>query len=67
MAMIPKIKRFAAAMIAVVLSPALAKAQGGFVAQGAEYKVAGTLAGEQVYPHSSNLKSILLHKGQWFQ
>ena len=53
MAMIPKIKRFAAAMIAVVLSPALAKAQGGFVAQGAEYKVAGTWAGEQVYPHSS--------------
>ena len=53
MAMIPKIKRFAAAMIAVVLSPALAKAQGNYVPQGVEYGPAGSLIGDQVYPSAA--------------
>lgn len=51
--MIPKFKRFALAALVAAVFPTVAQAQNGFVAQGAEYKVAGTIAGEQVYPHSS--------------
>ena len=54
MVMIPKFKRrFVAAALVLAVSPALLQAQSGFVAQGSEYKAAGTLPGEQVYPHSS--------------